>query len=93
MQRSFGKLSRKMQVPGDCRRLAPTKTFLLSCEIDVGREVDVPAVCDILNPVSCTLSRTSSSRCACFAEVFVGARFQVMLGFFPSNSSKEIRAY
>ena len=30
--------------PGDCRRLAPTKTFLLSCDIDLGRQVDIPAL-------------------------------------------------
>ena len=47
--------SRVQGVPGDCRRLAPTKTFLLSCEIDLGRQVDVPAVCDTLNRASCVL--------------------------------------
>ena len=33
-------------VPGECRRLAPTatETFLLSCDVDLGRQVDVPAL-------------------------------------------------
>ena len=43
---------RMQGVPGDCRRLAPTKTFLLSCEIDLGRQVDVPAACDIVYSTS-----------------------------------------
>ena len=46
---------RMQGVPGDCRRLAPKKTFLLSCEIDLGRQVDVPAACDIAYSTSCAL--------------------------------------
>ena len=82
-------------VPGDCGRLALTKTFLLSCEIDLGRQVDVPAVCDILNRASCTLVHLTNSRCACFAEESVSAQVQVMLGLFFLfvSISKETRTH
>eukprot|EP00439_Symbiodinium_sp_Y106_P071425 s87_g12.t2 len=31
---------------GDCRRLSPTKTFLLSCDIDSGRQIDDRSIYD-----------------------------------------------
>ena len=41
----------KQGVPGDCNRLAPTivRPFpVLSCDMDLGRQVDVFADCDII---------------------------------------------
>ena len=74
-------------VPGDCRRLAPTKTFLLSCEIDLGRQVDVPAVCGTFNRASCVLllyvyidSIAVYGTSECEFECKIGLRFKVMLG-------------
>ena len=50
-------------MPGDRRRLAPTKTFLLSCEIDLGRQVDVLAACDIFCSTSRALFMSFYRRC------------------------------
>ena len=77
---------RMQGVPGDCRRLAPTKTFLLSCEMDLGRQVDVPAACDIVYSTSCALFPYSYLRCALvfwlrFWRVKQVLRFKVCLGF------------
>ena len=73
-------------VPGDRRRLAPTKTLLLSCEIDLGRQVDVPADCDIVYSISRALFPYSYLRCTLvfwlrFWSMKQGLRFKVCLGF------------
>ena len=65
-------------VPGDRRRLAPTKTFLLSCEIDLGRQVDVPAACDIFYNTSRASFMSFYRRCTLVGlDVLLTVRLKV----------------
>ena len=75
------------------QKAGTNEDLLLSCEIDLGRQVDVPAACDIFYSTSRAVFMSFYRRCifmtpSASPSASTGPRFKVMLGFFTSKSQQ-----